>query len=82
MSLLIKTGIKIDINHQKVQAAFSSEIIHRRKMLPSKFKSHLQDLRMCREIADYSESDVSKSKCIQQLNMANDFFQTIFEIVK
>jgi len=79
LAVLLNYGIKIEINHGKVQAFFSSELIHRRKIFPAKLKSYLQDMRIIREIADYSETDISKSKCNLQINMAKEFINIISE---
>jgi len=61
IAALAHRGIKRDkIDHGQVQADFSRELINRRKIYPSKFKSYLPDIQFVRNQADYSGENVSK----------------------
>ena len=71
-------GIRSDKNeHKWVQASFTGELIHRRKIYPSKLRSYLSDMLSTRNEADYSEIRLSKRAAQQQLTRAREFVETI-----
>jgi len=75
---LAQQGIVNDKNdHKWVQAAFSGELIHRRKIYQSRLKSYLGDMLIIRNRADYSKDSVSKKRAAQQFAHAEDFVRTI-----
>ena len=66
-------GIKRDkINHGQVQADFSGELIKRRKVYPSRFRSCLPDLQFVRNQADYSSEDVSRKRAYKRLSLSEE----------
>jgi len=74
IAALAHRGIKRDkIDHGQVQADFSSELINRRKIYPSKFKSYLPDIQFVRNQADYSGENVSKQRAAKRLSMTYEF---------
>lgn len=61
IAALAHRGIKRDkIDHGQVQADFSRELIHKRKIYPSKLKSYLSDMQFVRDKADYTEENISQ----------------------
>jgi len=71
-------GFRSDKNeHKWVQASFSRELIHRRKIYPRKFRSYLSDMLTMRNDADYSEIRLSKETARRQLTRAKEFVETI-----
>ncbi len=79
IAALIHNGIRRDtIDHRKVQSDFSSELIRKRKVYPSKLKSYLSDMQLLRNQADYTDEDVSSPKAYRRLSMAKE----LLEIVK
>jgi uncharacterized protein (UPF0332 family) len=59
-------------SHESVQARFS-EIIYRRKLYPSRLRSHLSELRTTRDFADYAEDMVSLRMAKDALRLAEEF---------
>jgi len=56
-------GIKRDkIDHKWVQSDFSEKLITRQKVYAAKFKSYLPDMQIVRNIADYTDKQVSKKQ--------------------
>jgi uncharacterized protein (UPF0332 family) len=61
IAALAHKGIRRDrIDHKLVQADFSRELIHKRKIYPSKLKSYLSDMQFVRDKADYTEENISQ----------------------
>lgn len=78
--LLLHHGIENPkIPHDWVQAQFSAEIIHRRKIFPQVFASYLPKIQFTRQLADYRPDSISKNTAAQQLKMAKAFTQQIFQ---
>lgn len=74
VSALAHIGIKRDkIDHALVQADFSSELIKKRKIYPSQFKSYLPDLQFVRNQADYSGENVSRQRASRRLSISDEF---------
>jgi hypothetical protein len=76
VAALAHRGIKRDkIDHGQVQADFSGELIHRRKIYPAKFKSHLYDMQLVRNKADYSGDNITRQR-------AGKWFARIKELIE
>ncbi len=74
VAALESAGIHLDrIDHDKVQAQFNGELIRRKKLYPSRLKSHLLVLQAVRNTADYRTALVSKKKAMRQLNRAQEY---------
>ncbi len=74
-------GIEPKIEHSIVHTIFADNFFNRRKVLSSKFKRYLGDLRDKRNTADY-KSGVSKKVARQQLIYAKEFVDIVFEVIK
>ena len=60
IAALAHRGIRRDrIDHGRVQADFSGELIKRRKIYPAKLKSYLSDMQFVRDKADYTDKSIS-----------------------
>ncbi len=80
ITALAAQGIRNDKNeHKWVQASFSRELIHRRKIYPSRLSSFLSDLFRVRNEADYSAKLLGKTVALRQLTKARDFSDTIIQ---
>jgi uncharacterized protein (UPF0332 family) len=64
-------------SHSTVQAKFSGELIHRRKIYPSKLGSYLTGLQIVRNNADYKTRMISEKEASRQLAKAREFVVTI-----
>ncbi len=74
VAALHRNGVKFDkIDHEKVQAKFSGELIRRRKVYPSRFRSYLLDLQAVRNVADYSSETLSQKSGQRQLKRAREY---------
>ena len=51
--VLINNGLSPEIDHRKALSLFSSELINRRKIFPSRLKEDIYDLLNNRILADY-----------------------------
>lgn len=79
---LLRHGVmppKEKVEHDWLQANFSSFFIHRRKILPAKFQPYLWDAQAVRIIADYRFYSVSKSVASRELKKAVEFVNTIHQ---
>jgi uncharacterized protein (UPF0332 family) len=80
IAVLAQYGITHNENpHEWVQAKFSSELVHRRKVFPVAFASVLQQIQSVRNIADYKPQDVSKTSTERQIRKTTSFIHTIQE---
>ncbi len=78
MAALAAIGVETEaISHPAVQSKFHAELIHRRKIYPSRLKSYLRVLQDERNTADYKQDSVSKKVASSQLKKAKDFVETI-----
>jgi len=78
VAALEKAGIRFDrINHETVQARFNTELIRRRKTCPGRFRSHLSDLQLARNVADYGSRNLSNKLAKRQLNRAEEFVEAL-----
>ena len=66
-----------DNDHKWVQSAFSRELIRRRKIYLSKFKSYLPRLIEVRIRADYQIVRTTRKKAKRQLDRAREFVETV-----
>ncbi len=75
---LADKGIKSDKNsHKWVQAAFSEELVRKRKIYPGKLKSYLMDMQIVRNQADYTRRQISKKIASRQLAKAKEFVEAV-----
>jgi uncharacterized protein (UPF0332 family) len=80
IEVLARTGTTFGkVDHARVQAKFSGELIHRKKIYPRRLRSYLMDMQSTRSVADYGLPDVSKRGAQRQLNRAKDFVQTVLK---
>jgi len=70
------------IDHGWVQSNFVGELINRRKILQSKFKSYLQDAQMIRNDSDYKILLISQKIAKRQLSKSIELFTAIKEEIK
>jgi uncharacterized protein (UPF0332 family) len=79
IAVLARFGIEHPDNpHAWVQAKFSSELIHRRKIFPKSLTSSLPDIQAIRHVADYQLGMVSKNTVFGQMREAKMFTQQLF----
>ncbi len=73
---LVRSGIQPErIDHDLIQAKFSGELIHRRKVYPRRFRSRLPELQAVRDNADYKVKLLSKKVAKRQLDKARDYVE-------
>ena len=83
IAVLARHGIRHDKNpHEWVQAQFSSEIVHRRKLLTRTFASYLTDIQRVRNVADYSPFSVSKKVVEQQYKQTHHFVTSLSTLLE
>jgi uncharacterized protein (UPF0332 family) len=83
IALLARHGISNTQNpHEWVQAQFSAECIHRRKLVAREFTSYLSDIQKLRNIADYTTALIGKKQAHQQLKQAQSFITAIGAIME
>ncbi|MBM2815037.1 MAG: hypothetical protein HW421_1799 [Ignavibacteria bacterium] len=80
ITAIFSSGILPDIDHRTVQTLFAEQFCNRRKILPSKYKSILQDMQKIRNDADYKDG-INKKLSKQQLKSANEFLKIILEAI-
>jgi uncharacterized protein (UPF0332 family) len=78
IAVIYAKGLRVATDHEKVQAVFNGELIHRRKIFPAKLRTYLLDMHELREEADYGNG-VSKKQAAGQLRIARECMTTIFE---
>jgi hypothetical protein len=64
-----------------VQANFSGQLIHRRKLFSARFSSHLSEALLFRLAGDYRAFLVSKHNSSRELRKASDFVRSIPEAI-
>jgi uncharacterized protein (UPF0332 family) len=80
---LANAGIILkQIDHKATHVNFATELIQRRKIYPSRFKSYLPDMHRVRIDADYKSEPVSKKAASEQLKMAKEFVTQIVKEAK
>lgn len=74
----MRSGIRLErTDHDLIQAKFSGELIHRRKVYPRRLRSRLSELQAIRDDADYKVKLVSKKVAKRQLDKAKDYVETL-----
>ena len=63
--------------HSWVQAAFSEQLIKRRKVYPLKLASDLLAVMSVRDVADYKDAMVSQKRAYRALRRAKQFLETV-----
>jgi uncharacterized protein (UPF0332 family) len=78
IAVLVNAGITTQrISHEWVQSTFNRELIYRKKVFPSEFKQILLKMQESRNIADYSEVNISQKESKRQLQNAKRFIELI-----
>ncbi len=76
VAALAHAGIKRSkVDHGQVQADFSRELIHRRKIYPAKLKSYLSDMQLVRNQADYTGEMISRKVSLKWLAKAEELLK-------
>jgi uncharacterized protein (UPF0332 family) len=78
---LFSIGLTPAMDHKVVQILFTDNYFNRRKILPSKYKSYLNDLQKIRNDADY-KNGINKKTAKQQLKEANELVELILGILE
>ena len=68
-------------SHPGLQRTFTQELVHRRKLCPNQFSTYLHKGLYWRNMADYSDTDISKKRAEQLLNWARNFVSKIEEMI-
>jgi len=66
-------------SHENLQAAFATELIHRRKLYPRTISSFLPNGMRLRHQADYYERPVSEKRAREILQWAQEFLRLVEE---
>lgn len=66
-------------SHASLQAAFASELIHRRKIYPAAFRDYLSFGLMVRQIADYGTEGIGKKTAQRLVRRAASFVAAVEE---
>jgi len=78
LAALAVLGIHVEgMSHEAAQSTFNTELIHRRKVYPGRFKSYLPELQTIRIQADYSLKITSKKSAADQVKQAKEFVEHI-----
>ncbi len=78
LAALSAIGMQVErMSHEAAQATFNRELIHRRKIHSGHFKSHLLDLLVVRNMADYEAKSVSKRVAAEQIKAARESVESI-----
>ncbi|OQX18347.1 MAG: hypothetical protein BWK80_38295, partial [Desulfobacteraceae bacterium IS3] len=71
-------GIQSNKNeHAWVQSEFNLQLIKRKKVYPEKLKTYLLTMQEIRNIADYSDENISRKVARRQFSQANEMIQNI-----
>jgi len=68
--------------HEALQAAFSRELIHRRKLYPAGLADSLSRAIIVRHRADYNRENVSATVARRLLDRAREFIERVREVTK
>ncbi|MEK7728530.1 MAG: HEPN domain-containing protein [candidate division KSB1 bacterium] len=78
LAAIASVGIKAEKSeHKWVQATFNSELLHKRKLFDSRFKTYLLDLQRIRNRADYTNEKIGFKIASRQLSKAKAFVEII-----
>jgi hypothetical protein len=67
-------------SHAALQATFTTELIHRRKLYPRSLAQYLNRTLFWRNIADYADTDMSQRRARQLVAWAQAFVTAVEEI--
>jgi len=67
-------------SHAALQATFTSELIHRRKIYPKQLAEYLNRALFWRNIADYGDVDISQRRAKQLVEWAKAFIAKVKEV--
>lgn len=80
IAVLRMNGFIIDsASHKSVQSIFNGELIHRKKIFPSKFRRYLPDMLKLRVDADYAAIHIGKNKAKIQLLNGKEFVSELLK---
>ncbi|MCL4706872.1 HEPN domain-containing protein [bacterium] len=65
------------LDHAQIQSLFANELINRRKIFQSKFRSYLYDASFLRAIADYKAISISQAQANRQMQKLQEFIAAI-----
>lgn len=68
--------------HEGLQAAFSRELIHRRKLYPASLADYLFRAIVVRHRADYNRENVSATVARRLLDRTREFIERVREVTK
>lgn len=71
------TGAPGQWGHAFVQAQFSGQLVHRRKLFPSTLRDTLNDNLVLRHRADYEPQQVTERQALRALRRAQEFLAAI-----
>ncbi len=78
VAALAAHGIQSNKNeHAWVQSEFNLQLIKRKKIYPEKLKTYLLTMQEIRNIADYSDENISRKVARRQFSQANEMIQNI-----
>ena len=80
ITAIYSIGIEPKIEHKAVHSIFIDNYFNKKKILPSKLKSYLGDLRDKRNTADY-KTGINKKSAKSQLDYAKQLVTNIFEVI-
>ena len=69
-------------SHPGLQAAFTTELIHRRKIYPAPFRDYLSSGLGVRQAADYGRSGVSRKVAQRLTRRATTFVSAVEEVTR
>ncbi len=76
-------GFQRDVwGHASLQATFTNELIHRRKVYPRQLADYLNRALFWRNIADYSDTEISQRRAKQLVEWMKVFVTTIKEVTR
>jgi uncharacterized protein (UPF0332 family) len=67
--------------HGSLQATFSTELVHRRKLYPASFVRDLAEAMELRHSADYSDSRVPPRRATRVVRTAVEFVRRVKEVI-
>ena len=68
-------------SHPALQAVFTTELIHRRKLLPAKLRDYLSSGLAVRQAADYGRAGVSLKVAQRMVRRAGEFLRAVEEVL-
>lgn len=82
IAALLQAGVRLsddesEWGHKFVQSQFASQLIHRRKLYPARFRDVLSRLLALRRTADYDTDLLSAVQAERALDRTHDFLATL-----